>query len=67
MKMKIEQVAEFRSCLTCVHRKPYPAAMRDGQPVFYRFLCGLSMDSSKELVKPEEQCEHWKGVEVGGE
>jgi hypothetical protein len=25
------------------------------------------MDSSKELVRPEEQCEHWKGAEVGGE
>ena len=65
--MKIEQVAEFRSCLTCVHRKPFPAAMRDGEPVFYRFLCGLSMDSAKELVRPEEVCEHWKGPEVGWE
>ena len=60
--IKIEQVAEFKSCLTCVHHKPYPASTRHGYAEFYRFLCGLSMDSGKELVRPEEVCNHWKGV-----
>ena len=60
--IKINQVAEFKSCLTCVHRKPYPAAMRNGQPEFYRFFCGLFLDSLKELVRPEEVCSFWKGV-----
>ena len=60
--IKMNQVAEFKSCLTCVHRKPYPASIRNGQPVFYRFFCGLSLDSSKELVRPEEVCHFWKGV-----
>jgi hypothetical protein len=63
--MNINQVAEFKSCLTCVYRKPYPASMQTGEPVFYRFLCGLSLDSQKELVRPEEVCHHWKGVTPG--
>ena len=60
--IKMNQVAEFKSCLTCVYRKPYPADMRSGQPVFYRFLCGLALDSLKELVTPEDVCDFWKGV-----
>jgi hypothetical protein len=60
--LKIKQVAEFKSCLTCVHRKPYPASMRNGKPEFNRFFCGLSLDSLKELVKPEEVCNFWQGV-----
>lgn len=60
--LKISQVAGFKSCLTCVHRKPYPAATRNGQPVFYRFFCGLSPDSLKESVKPEEVCDYWQGI-----
>ena len=63
--MKIHKVVEFRSCLTCVYRKPYPATTGAGQPVFFRFLCGLSMDSLKELVRPEEVCDFWKGVILG--
>lgn len=46
----INQIVEFKSCLTCVYRKPYPASIFNGQPVFYRFLCGLSMESCKELI-----------------
>jgi hypothetical protein len=57
--VKIEQVAEFRSCLTCVHRRPYPCAVKNGEPVYYRFLCGMSLDSGKDLVKPEEVCDFW--------
>ena len=60
--IKIKQVAEFKSCLTCVHRKPYPASMRSGEPVFDRFLCRLSLDSLKELVKPQDVCDFWSGV-----
>jgi hypothetical protein len=41
--------------------------MRNGEPVFDRFFCGLSMDSAKELVRPEEVCAHWKGAAVGEE
>lgn len=63
--MKINQVAEFKSCVTCVYRKPYPATMREGQPVFFRFLCSLSPDSQKEVVRPEEVCPCWKGVTLG--
>ena len=64
-KMNIHNVVEFRSCLTCVYRKPYPATTRAGQTVFFRFLCGLSMDSLKVLVRPEEVCDFWKGVILG--
>ena len=63
--MKIHKVVEFRSCVTCVYRKPYPASMRSGQPVFFCFFCSLSMDSGKEVVKPEEVCDFWKGVVLG--
>lgn len=65
--IKINQVAKFKSCLTCVHRKPCPASMRNGKPEFCRFFCGLSLDSLKELVKPEEVCTFWKGVTLGFE
>ncbi len=60
--IKINQVAEFKSCLTCVYRKPYPAAMSSGQPVFYCFFCSLALDSNKDIVKPQEVCNMWKGV-----
>ncbi|MDD5038769.1 MAG: hypothetical protein PHN78_05575 [Dehalococcoidales bacterium] len=60
--MKVNQVVESRCCTTCVHRKPYPPTMRTGQPVFFRFLCGLPVDAQKEIVRPEEVCEHWQGV-----
>ena len=60
--IKIQQVAEFKSCLTCVHRKPYPATIRNGQPIFYLFVCGLAMDSSRDLVRPEDSCDFWKSA-----
>jgi len=60
----VTQLAECKYCLTCVHRKPYPASMKTGYPVFYRFLCGLSIDSGKELVRPEESCPHWHGASL---
>lgn len=63
--MKVNQVAEFKCCITCVYHKPYPPMMRTGQPVFYRFLCSLSIDSQKEVVRPEEVCGCWKGVTLG--
>lgn len=63
--MKVEQVAEFRCCITCVYRKPYPPAVQGEQPVFFRFLCSLSPDSQKEVVRPEEVCGCWKGVTLG--
>lgn len=62
--MKVNQVAEFKCCLTCVYRKPYPASTRGGNLVFYRFLCGLAMDSLKDLVRPEENCGLWKGASL---
>ena len=63
--MKIEQVVEYKACITCVYRRPYPAGMREGQPVFYRFYCSLAADSNKELVRPEEVCKFWKGASLG--
>ena len=63
--MKIHKVVEFRSCLTCVYRKPYPATMRYGAPVFLQFFCSLSTESQKEVVRPEEACDCWKGVALG--
>jgi hypothetical protein len=63
--LKIDDVVELRSCLTCVYRKLYPPTMRNGQPVFFRFLCSLSIDSLKEVVKPEDKCNFWKGVILG--
>jgi hypothetical protein len=65
--MKINQVAEFKSCLTCVYHKPYPPTTRDSQPVFFRYFCGLSADSQKEVVRPEEVCDCWKGITLGVE
>ena len=62
--MKVNQVAEFRCCLTCVYRKPYPPSTRGGNVVFSRFFCGLAMDSNKDIVKPEEKCSHWKGASL---
>ena len=63
--IKIDDVVEFRRCLTCVYRKLYPPTTRNGQPVFFRFLCSLSIDSSKEVVRPEDECNFWKGVILG--
>ena len=60
--VKINQVASFKSCLTCVYRKPYPATKRNGQSVFYCFVCGLAMDSSRVLVRPEEFCDYWQAA-----
>ena len=60
--MKIEQVATFKSCLTCAYRKPYPASMKKGEPVFHCFYCSLALDSLKSVVKPGEVCKFWKGV-----
>ena len=65
--MKIDQVVEFKACITCVYRRPYPAAIREGKPVFYRFYCSLAADSNKELVRPEEACKLWKGAMPGVE
>lgn len=65
--VKFEQIIENKVCLTCVYRKLYPPKMHDGQPVFYRFLCGLSADSQKEIVRPDDSCEFWKGVTLGVE
>lgn len=64
---KIKQVAEFKSCLTCVYHKPYPPSMRNGQPVFTHFFCGLSLDSQKSVVRPEDVCNFWKGITLGFE
>jgi hypothetical protein len=63
--MKINQIVENKICLTCVYRKLYPPTMRDGQPVFFRFLCGLSMDSQKDIVRPEDSCKCLKSVTLG--
>lgn len=63
--VKLSQVIEFKSCLTCVYRKPYPASMREGQPVFYRFFCSISPDSLKDVVRPEDSCGCWKEVTPG--
>ena len=60
--VKINQVAGFKSCLTCVHRKPYPPTKRNGKYVFYYFVCGLAMDSSRVLVRPEDSCDFWQAV-----
>ena len=65
--LKIDEVAGFKSCLTCVYRKPYPPAMSSGQPVFYCFYCSLSLDSLKETVKPQEVCNFWKGATLDTE
>ena len=65
--MKITQVVEYKACVTCVYRKPYPASVREGQPFFYLFLCSLATDSNKELVRPEDICHCWKGATIGVE
>jgi hypothetical protein len=65
--MKINDVVKFKSCVTCVYRKPYPPATREGQPVFFRFLCSRGEDSQKEVVRPEESCDCWKGADLGVE
>jgi hypothetical protein len=62
---KIEDIVKLKYCLTCVYRKMYPATMRNGQPVFFRFICGLSLDSLKEVVRPEDKCNFWKDVTLG--
>ncbi len=58
----IDDVAQFRSCLTCVFRRPYPASMKTSQPVFYRFQCQRAFDSNKGMVRPEDVCPHWAGA-----
>ncbi|MDO9333407.1 MAG: hypothetical protein Q7T57_02655 [Dehalococcoidales bacterium] len=65
--MKIEQVVEFKACLTCVYRKLYPPTTRSQQPVFFRFICSLAFDSNKDIVRPEDVCKFWKGVTLGVE
>lgn len=62
--VKMNQVAEFKSCLTCVYRKPYPTDMRSGQPVFNHFLCSLALDSLKDVIKPDDVCDFWKGANL---
>jgi hypothetical protein len=62
--MKIEQVAAFRSCLTCAYRKFYPASAGDGKSVFDHCYCHLAMVSSKSIVKPQDVCPHWTGMTV---
>ncbi len=63
-KLGIEDVSNFRCCLTCVHRKPYPASMRTGRPVFQHFYCSLSMDSQRPVVTPVDVCPHWTGASL---
>ena len=65
--MKLEQVAEFKSCLTCVYRKLHPPAMQTGRPEFYYFGCRRSCDSAKDMVKPGDVCDCWRGVTLDGE
>ncbi len=63
--LKIKQVAEFKSCLTCAHRKSYTPSNKKGQRIFDRFLCANAAFSSRELVKPEEVCDFWQIVNLG--
>ena len=63
--VRLSQVAEFRSCLTCMYRRQYPPSLRKGGPVFFQFYCDLAADSGKSIVKPEDACDYWKGVALG--
>jgi len=65
----IDDVAAFKSCLTCVYRKPYPASMRSGCPVFQRFYCSLAVDSLKPVVTrmrsaPAGPAPPWKKISL---
>jgi hypothetical protein len=60
--LKIKQVAEFKSCLTCAYRRSYPPSNKKGQQIFDRFLCANAAFSSRELIKPEEVCDFWQIV-----
>ena len=65
--VKIEQIAGFTSCLTCVHRRPYPGSVKDGKTTYYRFQCGRAPDTGRELVRPEESCDKWDGITLNCE
>ena len=64
---KLEQIAEYKSCLTCVHRRPYPASMKNGQPEYRCFHCGMAPDTGKETVMPEDSCDYWDKVTLDNE
>lgn len=63
----VSQVAEFRSCITCVYRRQYPPSLREGEPIFFRFFCERAPDTGKAIVRPEEVCDYWRGVTLGFE
>jgi len=65
--VRLSQVAEFKSCITCVYRKLYPAALRKEGPIFFAFHCERSVDSGKSVVRPEDVCDYWRGVTLGFE
>ena len=60
--MRIEQIANFKSCLTCGFRKFQLPSNRNGELVFKRFTCAIAGTTGKDVVSPEYVCEHWKGV-----
>lgn len=62
--MKIEQVAQFKSCLTCAYRKFYPPSRKAGNMEFKNFSCQAAMITGKSIVKPQFVCEHWKSVTI---
>jgi hypothetical protein len=64
-EMTIEQVAEFRSCLTCAHRRPHAPSVRNGELRYSVFYCGASWNTGKSTLGPQEVCEHWQRVTVG--
>ncbi len=65
--VRLAQIAEFRSCVTCVYRRWYPPSTQNGQQIFSRFFCGMAADTGKAIVKPEDVCDDWKGVALNAE
>lgn len=65
--IKLSQVAEFRSCITCIYRRYYPPSKEKGEQIFSRFFCGRAGDTGKAIVRPEDVCAIWKGAALGAE
>ena len=49
--MKITQVVEYKACITCVYRKPYPAGMRDEAKKEMDDLTKKYVEQIDELLK----------------